>query len=127
MSEAVLDASVVLAAVLGEAGGEAVGTLPSAGLVSAVNYAEVLTRLDDLGVAADAAEASISLLGLEVVDFDAAQARHAAGLRAATRSSGLSLGDRACLALALSRKASAFTADRAWTEASVPVEIRLIR
>lgn len=127
MSETVLDASAILAAVLKEPGGSRVGELTGPIIVSAVNYAEVCTRLIDVGVARAAAEASIALLGLEVVAFDVTQAEGSAELRAATRAAGLSLGDRACLALAASRDAIALTADTAWRRVDVPVAIEFMR
>lgn len=127
MSETVLDASAVLAAVLKEAGGARVAELTGSILVSAVNHAEVWTRLLDLNVERSAAETSIGMLGIEIVAFDAAQAESAAALRAQTRSAGLSLGDRACLALAISRGAPAMTADRTWSTIELPVQVELVR
>lgn len=127
MSDVVIDASAVLAAVLGEQGGDLLGDIKGVGLLSTVNYAEVLTRLSDLGVNDDLAEESIALLGLEIVAFDAPQAQKAAVLRKTTRPVGLSLGDRACLALATIRNLPAMTADRAWQQANLSIEIQNIR
>lgn len=127
MSDIVLDASVVLAAVLDESGGDAIGRLTGAVLLSAVNYAEVRTRLFDLGFAEDDVDTAISILGMQIVPFDERQARQAADLRVSTRAAGLSLGDRACLALASLCGAIALTADRAWQQADLSVEIRFIR
>ncbi len=39
----------------------------------------------------------------------------------------LSLGDRACLALAHTRKAAAWTTDKAWARAKVGVPIEVLR
>jgi PIN domain nuclease of toxin-antitoxin system len=127
VSDVVLDASVVLAAVLGERGGAAVADLKGSAFVSTVNYAEVRTRLIDLGVKREAVDQSIALLGLEIVAFDIEQADCAADLRGATRGAGLSLGDRACLALASARNTVALTADHAWQAVEVPVQIELVR
>ena len=69
----------------------------------------------------------LALFDLDVVDFTAEQALASAELRPATRAAGLSLGDRACLALARSRKATALTADRAWNRAELDIEIEFIR
>lgn len=66
-------------------------------------------------------------LHLRLVDFDHAQAVQAGELRRTTRSTGLSLGDRACLALAASRGLQVLTADRAWTGLSIGLEIECIR
>lgn len=101
--------------------------LDAAALLSAVNLAEVRTRLADRGYETPAIDASMSLFDLEVVDFDSELAVMAADLRSDTRKAGLSLGDRACLALAQKRGAVALTADRAWTRVEAAVEIRVVR
>ena len=66
-------------------------------------------------------------MALVVVPFDEAQAVIAGDLVAETKSAGLSLGDRGCLALAMSRDLMAVTADRAWLELEVDIEIVAIR
>lgn len=115
----VLDASAILAVVFDEAGADAVLALAQRGpLLSAVNWTEVLAKLVDHGLQVDEAIPRLADSGLldavHLVEFDTAQARATAELRQRTRSLGLSLGDRACLALALLRQASAVTTDRAW-------------
>ncbi len=123
-----LDASALLAYLQREPGWERVESLLLDGRCSmcSVNLAEVLSRLADWGVPLDAAEASLGAFDLETVPFDVALARAVADLRPLTRDLGLSLGDRACLALAKVRGATAIAPDRAWTkvppEASVKVE-----
>ena len=127
MTDVVLDASVVIAAVLQEPGGHrAVGHARSP-MISAVNYAEVRSRLSDLGMEAIQIDDALTLFGLDVVEFDRRQAEDVAAMRDATRPAGLSLGDRACLTLAASRGAPALTADRAWRNVDVPVRIELVR
>ncbi len=132
MNGTVLDASALLAYLLGEPGGLAVSETLMKGscLVSAVNYAEVITKLADYGVSpaqlADqfAENDIIDLLVIE--DFTPEMADVAAGLRDSTRSLGLSLGDRACLALARLRGLPALTADQRWL--NVPgVAVKVIR
>jgi PIN domain nuclease of toxin-antitoxin system len=71
--------------------------------------------------------AEFEATGARVVPVEAAHAEHAAVLRERTRSKGLSLADRICFALAASRKVPVMTADRAWAEVDVGVEVRLIR
>ena len=66
-------------------------------------------------------------MGMDIVPFDAEQAYETTEFRGATRSRGLSLGDRACLQLATRRGLPALTADRAWAEIDAGVEVRLIR
>ncbi|OIQ94773.1 PIN domain protein [mine drainage metagenome] len=118
MSEAVLDASAVLTLLLGEPGADKVqATLPGA-LISAVNLAEVISKLCERGMPSDQAALAIDSIGVEIVAFDGEQARLSGELRPLTRILGLSLGDRACLALARLRNLPAITADVAW--AGVP-------
>src|ERR1700690_209038 len=128
MSKIVLDASTMLAVLRCEPGSE---KLPvemlrnSAG--SAVNVAEVQTKLVSRGEDADEAwEDVLSAVG-EVVPFTAEQAKIAGGLVAQTRALGLSLGDRAGLALGVELKAPIYTADKAWKNLNVGVRIHVIR
>jgi PIN domain nuclease of toxin-antitoxin system len=95
--------------------------------ISAVNLSEVLERLCSGGLTETEAEEAVAELNLRVADFDEPQARLAAYLRARTRGAGLSLGDRACLALGLLLECPVVTADRAWARVDVGVEILLIR
>jgi PIN domain nuclease of toxin-antitoxin system len=127
MSEIVLDASVVLAAILEEPGHEAVLELHEPALLSTVNLAEARARLVDHGFDRHAIDASIGLLNMQIVDFDTELAVISADLRPATRAAGLSLGDRACLALAQKRGAVALTADRAWASLDTPISVRVVR
>jgi PIN domain nuclease of toxin-antitoxin system len=110
----VLDSSAVLALVNREPGGERVlAALPDA-VISAVNLSEVVAKLVDRGATMAAIEEALSILRLDVRSFDTELARAAGELRRLTRDRGLSLGDRACLALAAQLGAVALTADRTW-------------
>ena len=124
---AVLDSSVVLAVTLNEPGSDAVVRLLEGGLLSAVNLAEVHTRLLQRGVAADHAWSLILALQCEICFFTDKQARIAAELIGVSQPLGLSSGDRACLALAIERKATVYTADRAWKNLDLGIEIVVIR
>ncbi len=126
MSSVVLDASAVLAFLQREPGGVVAEHL-SAAVISAVNVAEVASRLSDRGVPDGGAREAISALCLEIAAFDHDLAYASAALRPATRRLGLSLGDRACLALAKREGLPALTADRAWASLDMGVEIRLVR
>jgi PIN domain nuclease of toxin-antitoxin system len=95
--------------------------------ISAVNLSEVLEMLCSGGLSQLEAEEAVAALNLEVADFDEPQAHLAAYLRSDTRRAGLSLGDRACLALGLRLGRPVITADRAWARVDVGVEIFLIR
>jgi PIN domain nuclease of toxin-antitoxin system len=124
---AVFDSSAVLAVILNEPGSQKVVSILEGGLLSTVNLAEVHTRLLQRGAAADHAWNRIFSLQCEVCFFSDEQARIAAELMAVTRPFGLSLGDRACLALAIQRKATVYTTDRAWKNLSLGIEIEVIR
>ena len=127
MNDIVADASAILALLMGEPFHRFNPAELNGSTISSVNLSEVLTRLQDLGIPDEAVDASIAELNLRVFAFDETQARAAAKLRAATRRSGLSLGDRACLALSEKLSFAAVTADRAWANADVGVEVILIR
>ena len=127
MSRIVVDSSAVVAAVLEEPGGEEMASRDGPFLISAVNLCEVLERLAVGIVAESQTLAMLEDLGLVLVDFTPDLAAMAARLKAPTRSVGLSLGDRACLALALREQAPVLTGDRAWSKVDVGVEVVLIR
>ena len=128
MSETyVLDASAVLCLLQEEKGAERVErALPSA-VIGAVNYAEVVGKLVESGIDDATADGLIGTLQLKVVPFDRTQARLAGALRAATRKLGLSLGDRACLALAAAEGATALTCERIWTKFEAPCRVEALR
>jgi ribonuclease VapC len=125
--EIVADASAILALLIGEPFERVDPEQITKAWVSAVNLSEVLAKLCEMGLPQADTEAATARLSLRVRAFDEAQARIAAQLRAMTRSAGLSLGDRACLALAKSLGCRAVTADRAWANVDVGVEVLLIR
>ena len=133
MAGAVLDASALLAYLNREAGAEVVADELSVGVsMSAVNFAEVLSTAADRAVEPEQLIARLSEVGvlngaLSLEPFTGTDASTVASLRPTTRDAGLSLGDRACLALARRLDAPAVTADAAWVEVDVGVEIRLIR
>jgi PIN domain nuclease of toxin-antitoxin system len=110
-----------------EAGAErVVAVLPSA-VVGAVNLREVVTKLREKGLSAEEADEVLAGLNLDVRPLTAAQATATGHLRPATRRLGLSLGDRACLALAAELGAAALTTDREWASVDVEVKIELVR
>lgn len=95
--------------------------------ICAVNVAEVQSKLVVGGLSRQAAEARIRFLGCTILPFDEEQAIEAGSLIAQTRSLGLSLGDRACLALAIERKATVYTTDKAWKSLNLGIKIEVIR
>jgi ribonuclease VapC len=127
LDSSVLDSSAILAVIFNEPGNEKVAPLLQGALLSAVNLAEVHTRLLLRGSPADFAWSRILSMGCEVCPFDFEQARATAELIAHTRPLGLSLGDRACLALAIQRHATVYTTDRAWKTLDLGIEIEVIR
>lgn len=123
----VLDASVILAILLNEPEAERLRSFLPNSLLGAVNLSEVVAKLQERGMPDAAIDRALGHLDLEVVPFDAAQATAAGKLRAPTRALGLSLGDRACLALALARAMPAVTMDRGWVALSVGAEVIVAR
>jgi PIN domain nuclease of toxin-antitoxin system len=130
---AVLDASALLALLKGEPGAERVAeALERGAYLSAVNLAEVLSKLADWGedpAEAQARMAQVGLLGaaVEVLPFTGEDALEVARLRALTRAYGLSFGDRACLALARRLGLPALTAERAWAELDLGIPVEVLR
>ena len=125
--DAVLDASALLALLNDEPGADVVARTVPHGVVCAVNHSEVVAKLSGAGVPAADIVAALGGLGLEVVAFDEALSLAAGLLRTVTAHLGLSLGDRACLALAQARGLPALTADRVWLDLDLEVEVRAIR
>ena len=123
----VLDASALLALLNSEPGSETVEESLSAAAVSAVNLSEVVSKLSERGMPVAVIHSALDGLGLDVHPFDTASAYSAGTLRPATRGLGLSLGDRACLALGLALSASVLTTDRNWKKLKIGAKIRVIR
>ena len=88
-----------------------------------------MSKLIEYGVTAEQGGRQILRLELSVHNFDLEQARRAAALRLPTKRFGLSLGDRACLALAQKLDMPILTSDRRMAEAKdvLGLDIRLIR
>lgn len=124
---AVLDASALLALLHDEAGAEVVEGLVERGAVSAVNWSEVRQRWIARELDVEGLRPDVEALGLTIVPFTADDAERAADFWPATRERGLSLGDRACLALAQRLRVPAVTADRAWLELELGVDVQSIR
>ena len=123
----IADASAVLALLKQEPFGRFDHRRLFQAIISAVNLSEVLERLCSGGLSESEADEAVATLNLRVQHFDEPQARLAAYLRPRTRGAGLSLGDRACLALGNSLRCPVVTADRAWASLDVGVEVILIR
>ena len=96
----VFDSSAVLAITFGERGADRAADALGDGVLSAVNASEVVARLVERGDGDEEARQTLRYLGLPIRPFDEGLAIAAGLLRRTTREHGLSLGDRACLALA---------------------------
>ncbi len=129
----VLDASALLAYLNDEPGAERVETiLPTGAAISAANWAEVLSKTADVGLEPARLVSGLAdsgLLGgaLRIEPLLRQDAERMAELRPLTRKLGLSLGDRACLALAIRLGSPAYTTDRSWTRLDLPVPIEILR
>lgn len=127
MSNVVLDASALMAFLRNEPGSDKVEAVLADAMISSVNLSEVLAKAAEIPDGFDAAKAALRGLQLRVILFDEQQAEIAAGLRPVTRSLGLSLGDRCCLALALSENVAVMTTDREWAKLQLGIKIDVIR
>ncbi len=123
----VFDSSALLAIAFDESGAEAAQSSLGEGIMSAVNASEVVGRFVDLGLGRLQAQEWLLRYGIPIFAFDEASAIAAGALRGATRSAGLSLGDRACIALARRESGSVITADRNWARLDLGVFVSLIR
>ncbi|HWZ84361.1 MAG TPA: type II toxin-antitoxin system VapC family toxin [Terriglobales bacterium] len=128
MSNVVLDSSVLLALLNHEPGTDKLPPeLLSNATSSTVNLAEVQTKLVRDGISPDEAwEDALSPIR-EAMPFTEEHAKIAGSLVAQTRSLGLSMGDRACLALGIALNAPIYTADRSWKGLKLGVRIHVIR
>lgn len=127
MTKVVVDASAFLALIQQEDGAEKMQQyLPNA-CISSVNVAEILTILMRNGLTELQTYEIISNLLEDIRDFDLVQAKHAAKLYPQTKQYGLSLGDRACIALAIQTERAVITADKIWCKLNLDNEIILIR
>jgi len=127
MASTVLDSSAILSVLNEEPGADVVIARLDDAFVSTVNYAEVVAKLVERGGTLAHAHAALRSIVVTTVDFDIGLARRTGALRAETMKRGLSLGDRACLALAEREGIPAMTADRSWIGAVAGIQIQLIR
>jgi ribonuclease VapC len=129
----VLDASALLAYLGNEAGADVVADAISGGVtISTVNLGEALSTLATRGTDPAAVASELTARGLlggaiTVEPFTAADAVETGRLRPLTRAAGLSLADRACLALARRLTTSVLTADLAWTSLTLGMDVRAVR
>jgi PIN domain nuclease of toxin-antitoxin system len=127
MAEAVLDASAVLAFLRREPGEDVVRRVMPRSLLCTVNLTEIVSKLIERGAATAAAFEIARSLPYRIVPYDEDLAYDAGALWAETRTTGLSLGDRACIALARRERLPALTTDQRWTRENLGVEVQAIR
>jgi ribonuclease VapC len=128
VSTVVLDASALLAAINREDGHHKLtAEILSSAVCSAVNLAEVQGKLVSAGLTPDDAFELALAPVRDVIEFTASQAMIMGSIIAQTKAIGLSLGDRACLALGIALGAPVYTADKAWKNLKLPIRIHVIR
>ena len=128
MAEMVIDSSVILAYIYDEPGAEAAASVLSRLVaISSVNMSEVVAKLAERGWEEAAIRTYLDDFPIVAVAFDEVQAYICGLLRPITTERGLSLGDRACLALGLIRELPVVIADRNWARVSLDLDLQLIR
>jgi len=121
----ILDASALLAFLQDEPGATVVAAELAGGAVSSLNWSEVLQKSLAHGVDVTGLRQDLQALGLVILPFDVDDAEQAARLW--SPGSGLSLADRACLALGLRHGVPVWTADGAWTQTALGAAVHVIR
>ncbi len=127
MDKYVLDASALLALLNRETGHELVADVVTYSTMSSINVSESLTSLQKYGIDIEKGFLMIKDLIAEIIPFDEDQAVNTALLDIQSKKLGLSLGDRACIALALNLKMPVLTADKAWLKLDTSIAIKSIR
>ena len=123
----VLDSSALLALLLDEPGAESVARHLAESTMSTVNLCEVIAVAQRAGRSPQRLEVALRASPISFAAFEVEHAMAAGRLEATTRPPGLSLGDRACLALAIARDLPVLTADRAWARLELPIAVEVIR
>ncbi len=123
----VFDASAILALIHMEQGHEVAAENLENAIVSSVNFSEAVTLLSRKGKNAVDVAKFLKETFLHIEDFDIEQSIVAASLDEVTKEYGLSLGDRACLALAKTKNLSVLTADKIWKSLDLDIKVQLIR
>jgi ribonuclease VapC len=128
MNSYVLDASALLVLLKGEPGSERViEAITDGASICAVNFSEVVGKLRDGGMPEEAVHESLDPFEFDIVQFDTKLAYQAGLLRPLTKNAGLSLGNRACLALAQHLNLPVLTTDRVWKDLIPGVNVQVIR
>jgi PIN domain nuclease of toxin-antitoxin system len=127
----IIDTSAIIALINKEKGFEIAEKHISEAAISSVNFSEVITVVNrELFTTKEERQEGLKLIKdmlINIVEFDEEQAIIAANFNSEAKKYGLSLGDRACLALAKHKKLPALTADKTWEKLNLGVKIKLIR
>ena len=123
----VLDSSALVAVFFNETGANKVLPHMNKAIICSVNMAEVVHVMMRKGQSFEQAQSLFSALNIEVAAFDARLGFLSSQISAVTDKKGLSLGDRACLALGLAQKLPILTADTAWKDLDLGADIKIIR
>lgn len=127
MTSVVLDASAVIALLRSEPGCDIVQGAIADAIITAVNYSEVLKKTIERGGTGEAAASFVSGLSIAIIPFDETLAAMSAGLYLQTKEHGLSLADRACLALGIQRNCKVLTSERRMALPKLSIKVKLIR
>jgi PIN domain nuclease of toxin-antitoxin system len=127
LGNVVLDASALLALLNAEPGNEEVERSIPGAAISAVNLSEVVAKLTEAGMSEEAVRSVLEDIEIDVHPFDRELAYRTGVLRTVTKELGLSLGDRACIALGRQLQRPVLTTDRNWRYLKLEIEIRVIR
>lgn len=127
MASIVFDSSVILAHLNNEPGADRAAAFLGDAVMCAVNLSEIVAKLVERGASLALIRPALSRYGLQIVSFDEDLAERAGALRASTKAFGLSLGDRACLALADRSRLPVMTADRVWKDLDLHIEVQTLR
>jgi PIN domain nuclease of toxin-antitoxin system len=127
LSKYILDASALLALLNNESGSEKVTGLINDCIINAVNLSEVVAKLNDYSIPEKDIKSILSKLNLNIIPFDEKLAIKAGNLRNSTKTKGLSLGDRACIATGIFFKLPIITTDTVWAELEIKAKFVFIR
>lgn len=128
MSKIVLDASALIALFAKENGYQLIKKYMKDGVISSVNIAEVYKYCIEIqGLAEEDAKTLIKLSDIKIIDFCHEQALISANVIHKTKTYGLSLGDRACIALAMLKNYSILTCDRIWQKLDLNIQFIIAR
>ena len=126
MSAIVFDSSVVIAILKQSRGFKSAEKTLSDALISTINLAEVATYLARNSVPSDTIQEVLASFPIQVIPFEETLAIQTGCLYPSCKHLGLSLGDRACLALAISRKLPVLTADQVWSKLDLGIPIQVL-